>query len=86
MTTVLVSKGQEQNNGFPHLQAYRLIRAYAAAEAGDLSIANRFVVLQLFGMYVHVQLLISLVLGTVKPSRRLLCGDLFTSRRQCWSN
>lgn len=83
MTTVLVSKGQEQNNGFPHLQAYRLIRAYAAAEAGGLSIANRFVVvLQLFGMYVHV----SLVLGTVKPSRRLLCGDLFTSRRQCWSN
>jgi len=48
---VPVSKGQEPNNGFPHLQAYRLIRAYAAAEIGDLSIANRFVILQLFDTF-----------------------------------
>lgn len=59
MTMVPVSKGQEPNNGFPHLQAYRLIRAYAAAEAGDLSIANRFVILQLFDMFSYR--LISLV-------------------------
>jgi len=51
MTMVPVSKGQEPNNGFPHLQAYRLIRAYAAAEIGDLSIANRFVILQLFDTF-----------------------------------
>ncbi|KXN89245.1 COPII coat assembly protein sec-16 [Leucoagaricus sp. SymC.cos] len=40
--TAPVPKGQEPNHGFPHLQAYRLIRAYAAAEAGDLGIASRY--------------------------------------------
>jgi hypothetical protein len=43
LATAPVPKGQEPNHGFPHLQAYRLIRAYAAAEAGDLGIASRFV-------------------------------------------
>jgi hypothetical protein len=38
-----VPKGQEPNHGFSHLQAYRLIRAYAAAEAGDVGIASRSV-------------------------------------------
>ncbi|KAJ3551642.1 hypothetical protein NP233_g13043 [Leucocoprinus birnbaumii] len=42
LATVPVPKGQEPNHGFPHLQAYRLIRAYAAAEAGDLGIASRY--------------------------------------------
>lgn len=42
LATAPVPKGQEPNHGFPHLQAYRLIRAYAAAEAGDLGVASRY--------------------------------------------
>lgn len=42
LATAHVPKGQEPSHGIPHLQAYRLLRAFAAAEAGDLNLASRF--------------------------------------------
>ncbi|TDL27490.1 hypothetical protein BD410DRAFT_818910 [Rickenella mellea] len=35
-------KGQEPFNGFPHLQAYRLVRAEMLAEMGDTVVAKRY--------------------------------------------
>ncbi|KAJ7582686.1 Sec23-binding domain of Sec16-domain-containing protein [Mycena floridula] len=35
-------KGQEAFGGFPHLQAYRFIRAMSLAEIGDVVLANRY--------------------------------------------
>jgi hypothetical protein len=43
LASATVPKGQEPYHGVPHLQAYRLIRAFATAEAGDLGIAGRSV-------------------------------------------
>ncbi len=42
LASATVPKGQEPYHGMPHLQAYRLIRAFATAEAGDLGIAGRY--------------------------------------------
>jgi hypothetical protein len=36
------AKGQDAFNGLPHLQAYRLIRANALAEVGEVQLASRF--------------------------------------------
>lgn len=48
LATAPVPKGQEPNHGIPHLQAYRLLHAFAAAEAGDLGTAGRFVSFPIF--------------------------------------
>ena len=36
-----VAKGQEPFPGIPHLQPYRLLRAFALAEMGEIALANR---------------------------------------------
>jgi hypothetical protein len=36
-----VAKGQEPFPGIPHLQPYRLLRAFALAETGEIALANR---------------------------------------------
>lgn len=45
LSLVTPAKGQESFNGFPHLQAYRFMRAMALAELGHVQEANRFVYL-----------------------------------------
>ena len=36
-------KGQDAFGGLPHLQAYKLVRAFHLAEMGHVEIANRYV-------------------------------------------
>ena len=43
MSLATPPKGQDPFHGLPHLQAYRLIRAFSLAEVGHIDIAKRFV-------------------------------------------
>src|ERR1700692_3665835 len=42
MSLATPPKGQDPFHGLPHLQAYRLIRAFSLAEVGHIDIAKRF--------------------------------------------
>lgn len=43
LSSASVPKGQDSFSGFPHLQAYRFIRAMSLAEIGNVQLASRCV-------------------------------------------
>ena len=47
-------KGHEPFNGLPHLQPYRLIRAWSLADVGHVTLAKRYVLPDL-SLYLHAE-------------------------------
>jgi COPII coat assembly protein SEC16 len=45
LSLVVPTKGQEVFSGLPHLQPYKLLRAWSLAEAGQVKLASRYVLL-----------------------------------------